>query len=126
MARWLTDKEIKNMWHGIMDRCYNNSAYSFPRYGSLGIKVCDAWKEFDNFCCDIKSLGPRPDGYSLDRRDPYGNYCPENVRWASRKTQTRNRRNKNKFNKFPIYPQVPVADPHTIDAELYSLLGKCM
>lgn len=35
-------------------------------------------------------LGP---GYSLDRVDVNGNYCRENVRWATRKEQARNKRN---------------------------------
>ena len=32
----------------------------------------------------------RPEGHSLDRIDPYGNYEPGNLRWADRRTQANN------------------------------------
>ena len=80
------------IWHGMKQRCLNPNSESYPRYGALGVKVCQAW--IDSFEAFIKDMGPRPSLlYSLDRfpnRD--GDYCLENCRWATRSEQQRNRR----------------------------------
>lgn len=37
-------------------------------------------------------MGERPEGMTLDRIDPYGNYSKDNCRWATYKTQRANQR----------------------------------
>jgi hypothetical protein len=46
----------------------------------------------------FEELGPRPEGMTLDRIDPNGHYEPGNVRWATHKTQCRNKRDNAVFN----------------------------
>jgi len=74
----------------ILRRFLNPTAKSFKHYGARGIRVCDEWKDFLQFILDV---GDRPGpGYSLDRIDVNGHYCKANIRWATQKEQTRNRR----------------------------------
>ncbi len=78
-------------WVSMRRRCYAPKDISYPRYGALGIRVCDRWlHSFENFFAD---MGERPGpGYSLDRIDSKADYSPENCRWATAATQAQNRR----------------------------------
>lgn len=55
----------------------------------VGVSICDRWRDFRNFLAD---MGERPDGMTLDRENPFGNYEPGNCRWATRSTQSKNTR----------------------------------
>jgi hypothetical protein len=76
-------------WRAMLDRCYQPTVAGYQYYGGSGITVCDRWREFANFLAD---MGARPDGMSLDRIDPFGNYEPGNCRWATAHEQSMNTR----------------------------------
>lgn len=79
------------IWNGMIQRCYNPNRARFNRYGGRGIRVCDEWRaSFERFFAD---LGPSPSKtHSLERIDNDGHYEPGNVRWATKKEQSRNTR----------------------------------
>jgi hypothetical protein len=73
---------------GMLNRCFNPNNTSYGRYGAVEITVCDRWRaDFRNFFAD---MGERPEGMTLDRKDPRGPYDPDNCRWATAKEQRAN------------------------------------
>jgi hypothetical protein len=65
----------------MLSRCYNPKATGYHRYGGRGIKVCKRWRHsFTNFLAD---MGTRPEGTTIHRIKPNGNYTPHNCAWRT-------------------------------------------
>lgn len=79
----------------MLDRCYKTWDNNYPRYGAMGITVCSDWLDYQNFKEWALSSGYN-DTLTIDRVNGALGYCPENCRWATYQTQTRNRRKQNK------------------------------
>ena len=97
--RGLTSKRGKyrsayDSYRAMMQRCYDQRHAAYQWYGRRGISVCARWRE--SFRAFVDDMGQRPVGKTLDRRDPAGNYTPENCRWATPAEQRRNQRPRRK------------------------------
>ena len=81
-------------WSEMKSRCKNakTNCYAWVTY-------CKEWENFKNFFAD---MGERPNGTTLDRIDPRGNYEPSNCRWADWETQANNKRPKKRNVKWTI------------------------
>lgn len=83
--------KLYQSWKRMLNRCYDPNNASYRHYRKKGIEVCVEWKySFENFLRWSIENGWKA-GLSLDRIDNSGHYSPQNCRWATSKTQARNR-----------------------------------
>lgn len=76
----------------MKDRCSAFGKRRGKHYADKGVEVCSEWKkDFMNFREWALNNG-YDDKLSIDRIDPFGNYEPDNCRWANSVTQGRNKR----------------------------------
>jgi hypothetical protein len=79
-------------WGGMKARCRQETSKDFYRYGGKGIDICDEWA--NSFEAFFKHMGFAPTKHhSVDRIDNSKGYEPNNVRWATKSEQQRNRNN---------------------------------
>ncbi len=83
--------ELYNVWYGMIDRCTNELAVSYRRYGGRGISVCKRWMGLGGLKRFIEDMGPRPKDASLERKDNDKGYSPSNCIWATSKQQANNK-----------------------------------
>ena len=76
-------------WESMKSRVFSDHYVGKQHYKDAGVTVCAEWLDFTNF---LRDMGERPEGTTLDRINPFGNYEPSNCRWADAKTQRNNRR----------------------------------
>lgn len=99
----------------MIERCYKEYSSHYDNYGGRGIKICKEWYdpnktwaqrrkegnlEFQEFAkwsyehgyYDQPKDTPRNDLLSIERKDPNGDYCPENCSWITMYEQAANKR----------------------------------
>lgn len=75
---------LHRIWKGIKGRCGANEVYRH-------VTICPQWQEFSAFAEWAKSSGYE-EWLTIDRIDNEKGYEPSNCRWATKETQSQNRR----------------------------------
>lgn len=93
-AHGMRHTKVYHTWLDIKNRCHNHRNKSYKNYGGRGIAVCDEWRNsfipFYQYVSALPHFGEN--GYSIDRINNDGNYEPGNVRWATIRTQSLNKK----------------------------------
>lgn len=86
------------IWNNMINRCTYESSVNYKDYGGRGIRFCTEWKDFLNFKRDLygsysaHSSKHGEHNTFIERVDVNGNYEASNVKWATRKEQSLNKR----------------------------------
>ena len=88
----MTNSKIYSVWTSMKQRCYNKNSKKYKDYGERGIDVCKEWLEsFESFYkWSIESK--YKEGLTIDRKNNYKGYSPENCRWTNCCVQQSNKR----------------------------------
>lgn len=87
----MTHHKLFPIWNSMISRCHNINSDAYKNYGERGIIVCKEWHYVENFIDWAEKNGYK-EGYSIERIDVNGNYCPENCCWIPKKEQVFNTR----------------------------------
>jgi hypothetical protein len=79
-------------WQSMKTRCYNaKQSNTYKHHGAIGVKVWVGWQS--DFTAFYLHIGEPPTPlHTVDRIDPFGDYAPGNVRWATQSEQMNNTR----------------------------------
>lgn len=83
---------LYKVYYEMLNRCHNPDSFNYYKYGALGITVCSSWRNSFTDFRDWAINNGYAAGLSIDRVDAYAEYSPENCRWATRSTQSLNKR----------------------------------
>jgi len=77
---WFTRRRpLRAVYNSMLRRCRMSPSPLYRSCGQLGVGFDSRWSCY--FCFEA-DLGPRPRGADLLRRDPLGDYSPENCFWS--------------------------------------------
>jgi hypothetical protein len=120
----LAGRRTKTSYFSMVRRCTDPNHDNYHRYGGRGITICDRWMEpnslgYQNFKED---MGERPEGMTLDRIDPNGNYEPCNCQWATPRQQSLNQVQNSHFTRYSDDEWEDIKNDYTTNRLSYNMI----
>lgn len=78
------NKRIKEIFHGMKQRCYNKDEEAYRWYGAKGIKICNEWLDNPKSFEEWSLQNGYNDDLTIDRKNPELDYRPDNCRWITK------------------------------------------
>lgn len=88
----LSKHPLYQVYHNMLQRCYNENNPNFPDYGERGIKVHVSWQNDPQKFIEWGLVNGWKKNFQLDRVDNDGNYTPDNCRFVSHRENMSNTR----------------------------------
>ncbi len=88
---------LYTVWFLIKQRCFNQKATHFNRYGGRGIIMCEEWRHNFKKFYDWATANGWKKGLQIDRRNNDGNYYPSNCRFVTPRENCSNTSRTSKF-----------------------------
>lgn len=86
-----SNTRLQRIFSKMKRRCYNDHEPAYKYYGAKGIKICDEWLNNPELFYNWAMNNGYSDKLTIDRINVYGNYAPDNCRWATIQEQALNR-----------------------------------
>lgn len=83
---------LYNVWIGIRQRCEVATRHEYPRYGALGITMCEGWRSDVSLFVSWALDNGWEKGLHIDRINGNSGYSPENCRVVTARQNDRNRK----------------------------------
>jgi hypothetical protein len=90
-----TKRRLRNIYDGMIKRCYNKNFSGYKYYGFRGIKICDDWMHSFKLFYTWALCNGYQSNLTIDRTNNDGDYKPNNCRWTTMTEQAKNKRHKN-------------------------------
>lgn len=87
----MRNSRLYRTWTNMKVRCSDPKSRGWSDYGGRGIRVCEEWLRFEPFLAWAITHG-YTDVLTIERRNPNGNYEPENCCWIPGNEQWKNTR----------------------------------
>ena len=89
-------RRLRAVWRSMIRRCEVPTRRDYPQYRGRGIRVCEAWHDFETFYDWAMSHG-YPADLTPERVEVNRGYSPGNCRWITRKAPAYNRRTNKRY-----------------------------